>query len=275
MLLEMSSFRADLHCHTTCSDGTLTPTEVVELAAEVGLQGLSITDHDTVAAYGEAMPVAEKLGIALVSGIELSALHEGASVHILGYAFDLESRPLLELCARCVEWRGERNRAILEKLREAGYPVEDEELPDQQVVGRPHIAQALVAKGLISTINEAFRELIGDGCPCYVEGEHVGVEEAIDVIHAAGGLAVIAHPHLIRNQRIVDRLLQMPFDGLEGRYGTMPPWKERRWVRMGEERGWIVTGGSDFHGAVKPHIELGCSWVRDQTFNRLLEHGKA
>jgi 3',5'-nucleoside bisphosphate phosphatase len=275
MILEMSSFRADLHCHTTCSDGTLSPAEVVRLAAEVGLQGLSITDHDTVAAYVEASPVAEELGIPLVTGIELSALLEGVSVHILGYSFDLENRQLLELCERCVGWRVERNRAILEKLRAAGYPIEEEELPSGGVVGRPHIAQVLVAKELIPSINVAFKELIGDGCSCYVEGEHVGVEEAIEAIHAAGGLAVIAHPHVIRNQRIVDRLLQMPFDGLEGRYGTMPPWKERRWVRMGEERGWIVTGGSDFHGAVKPHIQLGCSWVRDQTFNRLREHGKA
>ncbi|MGE3954171.1 MAG: PHP domain-containing protein [Parachlamydiales bacterium] len=270
------SFRADLHCHTTASDGTLTPEELLHLAVEVGLSGLSITDHDTIEAYEVATPLARELGLELLPGIELSSLHGGASVHILGYGYDLNSPVLRGLCDWHVQRRQGRNREILALLAEKGMPVTEEEMeftkgPGKRIYGRPHIAQAMIGKGYVGSIKEAFDRWIGEGRPCYAPGLRITAEETIEKIHAAGGKAVIAHPHLIPSAGLVRELLELPFDGIEGYYAKMGPDQERVWVEIGRKKGWLVTGGSDFHGSSKPHIPLGCSWVDEETFRRVAQ----
>lgn len=275
----MTAFRADLHCHTTCSDGSLTPKETIVLAKQQGLSGLSITDHDSIDAYEETFPAAKEAGISLISGIEFSAMFAENSVHILGYSFDLNNQSLRELCLKHIQRREERNRAMLELLNAQGMPLTQEDvlacasivsLEKKRVIGRPHIALALIKKGYVDTVQNAFRLYLGEGRSCYFRGDPISVDETISVIHGAGGFAIIAHPHLIKNEALVGKLLGMNFDGLEGYYSLIPPKKHDRWIKIAKNRSWIITGGSDFHGDIKSNIPLGCSGVDEETF-RILE----
>lgn len=275
----MNEFRADLHCHTTCSDGTVSPSDIIQLACDLGLQGLSITDHDTIAAYQEAMPIAQAKNFPLISGIELSATHHQTSVHILAYSFSLTSATIQEFCQRHQQRREERNQRILHLLDTHGMPLSMEDFPQDlfsspatHSIGRPHIALAMMKKGYISSIQQAFHQYIGEGKPCYVPNTAFSIEETLEVIHRAKGLAVIAHPHLIEEVGIVRDLLEMNFDGIEGYYARFPASVHERWLKIGGRKGWIVTGGSDFHGSIKPNIPLGSSWVNAEIFATLQKH---
>lgn len=277
----MNNFRADLHCHTTCSDGTLQPHEVVQLACDLGLQGLSITDHDTIEAYKHAIPAAAAKQLPLICGVEFSAVHRHMSVHILAYSFRLASLVLQEFCQRHHQRRILRNRAILNLLAAHGMPLTPEDFPDslfatlsQHSIGRPHLAWAMVQKGYVSSIQQAFQQYIGEGKPCYAPGQSFSVEETLDVIHQAQGLAIIAHPHLIEKVGLLKDLLEMPFNGLEGYYGRFPLQANERWLKIGARKDWIITGGSDFHGEIKPNLPLGSSWVNEETFQTLYQHFK-
>lgn len=270
-----SSFRADLHTHTTCSDGTLTPCELVALAVQTGLKGLSITDHDTIEAYETALPEAERLGLELLPGVEFSAKDVRESVHILGYGFALDDEYLLRFCEERLASRRERNEEILRRLSGRGMPVSQEEVEQltgiagKNVFGRPHIAHAMVAKGYVTSPKAAFDKWLGDGRPCYASPLELSVGETIEKIHRAGGRAVLAHPHLLRMKSTVNNVLQLKFDGIEGYYSMAAPSVERPWIELGRSRGWLVTGGSDFHGGNRPNTPLGCSWVDETTFRAL------
>lgn len=279
----MSEFRADLHCHTTCSDGTLSPIEIVKLAKQSGLSGLSITDHDSIEAYASILAYANEIDLALISGVEFSSIHHEVSVHILAYAFPLDSQVIHAFCERHEQRRKVRNQAILEKLSAINMPVSEEEVLActlgqlscaKQIIGRPHIAQAMVKKGYVSTIQEAFKQYIGEGKICYARGTLFSAEETLEIIHQAKGLAVIAHPHLIKEQQIVKELLEMKFDGIECYYGKFLDDQSKRWLTIAKKKGWLITGGSDFHGDIRPNIELGCSWVGNDHFDILQQHFK-
>ncbi len=269
----MSEFRADLHCHSTCSDGTLMPQELIKHAIEIGLKGLSITDHDTVDAYNEALPFAKSLQFDLIPGVEFSAMHKNATVHILGYAFHLNDAELLSFCKRHTERRSDRNQQILQKLAKMGIKITEEDIrlanDKLHSIGRPHIAQAMRAKGYVQSIQDAFKKYIGEGKPAYASGESFSVEETLERIHRANGLAVIAHPHLIDDQRILKGLLDMNFDGIECFYSKFSREHSARWIEIAQKKNWLMTGGSDFHGSVKPNVPLGCSWVNEETFLKL------
>lgn len=268
-------FRADLHCHTTFSDGTLTPEQLLHLAKEIGLSGISITDHDTIGAYTTAPAVAKQLGILLGTGIEFSCIFQKMSVHVLGYDFDLDSPAIAKLCARHQQRRTYRNKAILDNLSRLSMPISEEELMaiGEKTLGRPHIAKLMVAKGYVSSIKEAFNHYIGDGKPCYASGEGVSVQETIEIIHQGRGKAFIAHPHLLEHSRKIKELLKSPFDGIECYYAKFSSEQENRWVQVAKERGWLISGGSDFHGSSKDYIQLGCSWVDEDKFHKIFQHG--
>lgn len=272
-----SPFRADLHCHSTCSDGSFSPVELVDKACQVGLLGLSITDHDTLAAYETALPYAKTRGLSMISGVEISAAHRKASVHILGYAFSLGDTPLRALCERQKLWRSERNAKILELLAKKDMPLSLEDLAAVQTrsIGRPHLALAMVAKGYVSSMEEAFRLYLGEGRPCYDGEGKPSVEETIEAIQRSGGVAILAHPHLISDARLIKELVRRPFDGLEGYYANIPPSQEKRWLQLAKDKGWMVTGGSDFHGACRPWIALGDSWTGEEVFLPLLRRFEA
>jgi 3',5'-nucleoside bisphosphate phosphatase len=263
-------FRADLHCHTLFSDGTMTPKELIQHAKEMGLSGLSITDHDSIGAYPEALDIARDEGILLGTGVEFSSVHHGMSVHVLGYDFDLECSDLLALCRRHLDRRRERNQKILEKLAAYGMSIELEEkgLP----LGRPHIALALVEKGYAKSVQDAFIRWIGDRKPCFHPGAPITTQETLLAIHQAGGKAFLAHPHIMRNPKRVQALLDaIPFDGIEGYYSKCSSDQEGRWIGYAKKKGLLISGGSDFHGAVKPGIPLGCSWVNKETFDQIFQ----
>ena len=267
-------FRADLHCHTNCSDGSDSPLKVLHLAKNAALQGLSITDHDTIDAYTpELFAEAEKLAITLLPGIEISSELNDLSINILGYGFCLSDPSLTEFLVLMKERREERNRSILKKLTQRNMPISEEELKafaTMRTIGRPHIAQIMVNKGYVSSLRDAFEYYLKEGGLCYASGIKFSPSEVIDRIHQVKGKAVLAHPHFIRKGNFLKKLLELPFDGLECYYGKLDKALETPWVKIAKAKGWIATGGSDYHGDFKPHIPLGCSWVGKNILYQLL-----
>lgn len=268
-------FRADLHCHSTFSDGSDDPVELLAKAKKAHLSGLSITDHDTVKAYTpDFFDCAKALEIAILPGVEFSSELYETTVHILGYGFDLKSPSLIAFVEEMQRRRKERNRMILQKLKKHHILLEEEELLLETIseasVGRPHIAHLMVKKGYVQSFQEAFDRYLKESACCYVPGFKFAPSDAIRVIHEARGKAVLAHPHFIKNGSHIGFLLSLPFDGIECYYANLPSHQETRWVKIAKQKGWIATGGSDYHGAFKPHISLGCSWVGSSTFHQLL-----
>jgi hypothetical protein len=269
-------FRADLHCHTKCSDGSDDPRVLLRLAKQAGLQGLSITDHDTFDAYTpELFADADALQIRLLMGIEISSELDDHTVHILGYACERES--LHEFLVQMQKRRTKRNQAILQKLAQHKMPITEEELlafATERTVGRPHIAQLMVKKGYVPTTRDAFERHLKEGALCYASGIKFHPSEVIAEIHKAKGKAVLAHPHFFKRGALLRKLLDLPFDGIECYYGTLAKALELPWLKIAQERNLIATGGSDYHGALKPHVLLGCSWVNEHTFTLLLHGSK-
>lgn len=277
----MNEFRADLHCHTTCSDGTTSPSEIVKLASQIGLSGLSITDHDSIDAYSVAIPLSKTLGIEMISGCEFSTVHKGVSIHLLAYSFPLDDPKIDQFCKKHNVRRENRNRDILKLLANHKMPVTEEEIAEsmpldlpksRRTIGRPHIAQAMIKKGYVESIQEAFRKYLGEGKMCYAPGESFSSEETLNLIHEAKGLAVIAHPHLIKNRYTLNELLEMKFDGLECFYAKFPMDVQKKWLKMAEKKALLVTGGSDYHGNIKPNLALGSSWINQEFFSILQKH---
>lgn len=267
------SFRADLHCHSSFSDGSMSPKELIDLAIANGLQGLSITDHDTIDAYKVAIPYARERGLLLGTGVELSCEYKKKSVHILAYNFSLQDEGLIQYCQRQQKKRVKRNQEILEKLKRLRIILTEEELiqecPDASSVGRPHIAALMMRKGHVRSLQEAFQLYIGDGSCCFVRGESFPVKEALSIIVAAGGKTFLAHPHLYSDAGFVKEILSLGFDGLECFYGKFSYRYEKLWLKIAKESSLLISGGSDFHGAVKPHLSLGCSYVDQEVFSSI------
>ncbi|MFI5334452.1 MAG: PHP domain-containing protein [Chlamydiales bacterium] len=268
------TFRADLHCHSTCSDGTLTPVKLIQLAKQNGLSGLAITDHDTIEAYQTAPEEAKKCGILLGSGVELSCSFKKQNIHLLGYDFSLASPEMHSFCAKHLLRRNERNEKIVAKLAKMRMPMTLEEIkranPLTTTIGRPHIAKCMLEKGYVKTIKEAFNSYIGDGKPCYDGEDAFSVEETIDLIHLAGGKAFVAHPHLLESQTLIRDLLKLPFDGIECHYGRFLPGEEKKWQKLAASKGLLMSGGSDFHGH-EGYVSLGSSWVDEVTFKQIFQ----
>ena len=263
---------ADLHCHTTCSDGTVTPVDLIWQAKAIGLHGLSITDHDTLEAYPIAIAAAQKADIRLGTGIEFSCQFEGESLHLLGYDFRLDNLEMQKLCERHDLRRRLRNTEILKKLEAAGISISYDELASKaqgKAAGRAHIAQLMVEKGFVKTIREAFYRYIGKDKPCFFQGECFDPQEAINIVHLAGGKAFIAHPQLLPGTLDLNHLLQLPFDGIECYYSRMA---HNSWLEIAKTRSLLSSGGSDFHGTIRPEAELGCNGVDQATFERIFKN---
>ena len=268
--------RADLHCHSLYSDGSCRPTELVDAAIEKGFCGLSITDHDSLEAFGAAAEYASAHSIILFPGVEITAEFQEESIHLLGYCFDPTASSLRKICRCHRSWRSERNELMIKKLAELGMSISMDEVlalsPLATTYGRPHIALALMHRGYVKDVATAFRQFLGNGKSCYVKGERSTVSQAIDAIHAAGGLAVLAHPHLIKNSSVVEKVLALPLDGLEAYYAFMGDERNLRWKEVAKRHGLFVTGGSDFHGTIKPEARFGSSWAPESTLDLLIAH---
>ncbi|MEO1295109.1 MAG: PHP domain-containing protein [Cyanobacteria bacterium J06636_16] len=237
----------ELHCHTTCSDGTLTPEELVNAAIASGVKALAITDHDTLAGWERAIAAAgEKLEI--VPGLELSTVHRERSLHILGFYPDrgkLES-PLQER----IMGRKRRAQAMVDKLSELGYPIKLPPMPGDMAPGRPHIAQALVVAGYIQTPQEAFTRWLRDDGPAYVPYEKFSAAEGIQLLLECGAVPVWAHPYLFRGgtvASVLPELVDAGLMGIEVYHPNHSPSEERKLEDWCAEYGLLMTGGSDYH----------------------------
>ncbi|MCD9026555.1 PHP domain-containing protein [Cohnella silvisoli] len=273
--------RADLHTHTTASDGMFRPEVNVRLAKEAGLAAVAITDHDTVAGIPEALEAGQTYGIVVVPGVEISTAADGKDIHVLGYGFATDDPVLLERLLSLRNIRNRRNVDILAKLALLGMSVTQEELEaaagksskSDGSVGRPHIAQVLVDKGYVTDIRAAFDRYLGEGKPAYANPSRISPAEAIRWIHDAGGTAIIAHPGLYDDDPLVLSLLDSAADGLEAFHSDHDPEMERRYEEWSVNRGKLVTGGSDFHGmkdGVAFHGALGNRSVEASVISRLL-----
>jgi len=245
--------RVDLHTHTIASDGTCTPTENVRIAKEAGLAAVAITDHDTVAGIPEALRAAKEFGIEVVPGIEISSAAGGQDIHVLGYFIPHEDKEFLQRLEALRDTRRKRNQQILVRLQELGIEITLDELyqqkdDPQKNVGRPHIAQLLINKGLVQTIDEAFEKYLGKGGLAYVNVDRISPQEAIDVIKQFGGAAVLAHSGLYADDELVEELIVYGLDGIEIWHPDHDGPAMERYLRLADRHGLIKTGGSDFHG---------------------------
>ncbi len=254
----------DLHIHSTFSDGTLSPAEVVNLACRKGLTAIALTDHDTMAGIKPAIAAAAEMALEVVPGLEISVLHNGISLHLLGYLMDAADPGLNRVLAALQKGRDERNAAIVNRLLDLGIAVSPEDLlrvSQTGQTGRPHIARVMVEKGIVRTILQAFEQYLGRGGLAYASRPVLDAAEAIGVLRQAGGISVLAHPlqidaSLERLPALLNDLVPLGLDGLEGYYPTHSA-KVRRKLRAAAERyGLVVTGGSDFHGDIRPGTTL-------------------
>lgn len=265
----MRQKKYDLHCHSTFSDGSYNPEKLINLAKEKGFTGLSITDHDTIAAYEEAQFFAQKSDIHLISGVEFSCDFEGKNIHVLGYGFDLDNKDILNLTNIHAQRRHKRHSKILDALKMRGIDLPSNTIDTEGSIGRMHIAKSLLDHGYVKTIGQAFDLYIGDGKCCHITLETPDIKETISIIQKANGKAILAHPHLIYHQKLLYSLLSLPFDGLEAYYGGCNDDRNARYVQLGQKRGWILTGGSDFHGDYKDYRPFGASYVTEECIEQL------
>jgi len=254
----------DLHVHTTFSDGTFTPQEVVRFAKEKGLFAISITDHDTTDGVKDAIEEGERLGLKVVSGVEISADFE-IEMHILGLFIDIDNKFLQQKLKMLEKFRKERNPQIIKKLRQMGYNISKEEVEKLalgEMIGRPHIAKVLVQKGYFSTTKEVFEKLLGFGKPAYVKKEKLKPQEAIEAIKKAGGLAILAHPHKYLyleegSENVFLELKEYGLDGIEVFHSDHNQIETSMLLEIAKKLDLAISGGSDFHGENKPEICIG------------------
>ena len=255
----------DLHTHSTESDGTCTPEELMAEAKHAGLSAIALTDHDTLSGIPKARALASEYGIEFIPGVELSTSYQEKEVHIVGLFLD-EKNPLL--CEKLDEFRkcrDARNEKMVAALQKEGFSITMEALMAENpdcVVTRANIARFLLNHGEIGSINEVFRKYIGDGCKCYVGRFKVSPMEAVSLIKNAGGLAILAHPLLYHMKpkelrELILTLKEAGLDGIEAIYSTYTTGDEQQVKRLAKEYDLLISGGSDFHGQNKPHIHLG------------------
>lgn len=259
----------DLHTHSTFSDGTLTPKELIDKAAEIGLKAIALTDHDTVEGLGEALEAAKKHPrLEVIAGTELSSLYNNREIHIVGLFLDLDNQPFVSVLDDLRKKRTERNIKMINKLKGLGLDLSYEELvgvSGGSVITRAHFARLLQEKGYASDKNEAFQKYIGAGKPGYVKREVLSAEDAISLIKTGGGLPIIAHPFSYGFD--IDKTEQMAADfaywgavGMECYYSTHTREDTLLALSLCKTYGLLPSGGSDFHGENKPGLDLGSGY---------------
>jgi predicted metal-dependent phosphoesterase TrpH len=248
----------DLHLHTTASDGRLTPSQLIARAAVAGLTVVSVTDHDTIAGLDEAQAAATAAGITLVTGIEITAVDAGQDVHVLGYFFDPGDRRLSDFLLAQRADRVRRVHEIAARLDGLGFPIDTGPLENAArehglSIGRPHVADALVAAGHAANRGDAFERLLGRGRPAFVPRVGASPSEVVAVINSAAGIASLAHPGLTRRDDLLPALAAAGLAALEALHSDQDPLTEGHYRRLAAQHGLAVSGGSDFHGDLSHH----------------------
>jgi predicted metal-dependent phosphoesterase TrpH len=274
----------DLHVHTTASDGTMSPAEIVRYAKEKGLLAIAITDHDTIEGLQEAIQEGDKQGLEVIPGVELSVDFPKGTMHLLGYYIDPLCPELIEKLTVLQQARRERNLKIIESLRALGIPMELSEVkaaPGHGQIGRPHFAYTLVNKGYARNIQDAFDRYLRKGGPAYVEKFRFTPQEALAFIAMAGGITVLAHPftlNLPQPQDIESLLVELKGKGLDGVEVYYPEHSEGQtkvYRYLAQRYGLLATGGSDFHGLTKEDVDLGEGYGDGEVTYALVEAMKA
>lgn len=269
---------ADLHLHTHFSDGTWSPEELAGEAHRQGLAALALTDHDTVEGCARAAAACARHGIEFVPGTELTAEHEGLEVHVLGYYVDPAHPRLTRELAVFQRVRQERIREMVARLNERGVGLHAEAvfaLANCRSPGRPHVARALVQSGFCGTLDEAFERFLKKHRPAWVPKHKISARQAIELIHAAGGLAVMAHPGLNHHDRLIPILVEAGLDGLECWHSKHSEALAAHYLELARRHGLLVTGGSDCHGTSKGRPLLGSvklGWEHYQRFKNAPRH---
>lgn len=264
----------DLHMHTKCSDGVYTPEQLTAMAVKAGLGVMAISDHDTVAAYTEGHTLAASIRI--IPAMEMSSEYDGEDVHILGYYLDVQHQDLQAYCRQFKERRRMRALEIVDKCISLGYHIDRDQvqavLAKGGTIGRPHIARMLIDKGYFPDVATVFDKLLFRGGPAYVPYVREDIDGCIDLIHRAGGLAVLAHPALVKKG--LDQVLTHPFDGIEV-YHPKNRGRYDEFLAIAREKHWLVSGGSDFHGVSgRFPEEVGVFTVQSDLVQPLLDYTK-
>jgi predicted metal-dependent phosphoesterase TrpH len=270
--------KVDLHCHTTVSDGGDAPAELVEKAAGAGLDAIAVTDHDNDSGCDEAVAAGERLGVEVVRGVEISCDvddlrargYEPSSrptMHLLGYFIPAEENPLSSALAELQRVRAERNHRIVERLNELGIPMTFEEVESEAggpgaQIGRPHFAAVLVRRGVVSGFQAAFDEYLAKGAKAYVARKLYRPVDAVELMLGSGAVPVLAHPFTLfiasdELERFVHDLAAAGLKGIEGYHGDLPEADQQLYRDLGARKGLLVTGGSDYHGDMRPDRPLG------------------
>jgi len=260
----------DLHVHTNISDGSMSPEEIMELAYKKGLKAIAITDHDITIGVERAVKCAEKYGIEVIPGVEISVDYESRygykKFHMLGYFIDTKSKELYQGLEFLRVNREKRNKKILIKLNELGVEISEEELKKisgEGITGRIHFAYLLKKKGYASNMQNAFEKYIGSNCPAYFNRERLKAEEAIKLIKNAGGMPIIAHPKDIRETdenkivNIISDLKKAGMIGIECYYWEHNSKEEKFYLKIAQDNGLLISGGTDFHGLYRDYVSLG------------------
>jgi len=261
----------DLHIHTTASDGTFTPSEIVAHAIKLKLKAIAITDHDTLAGSSEALDLGIPAALEFLTGVEISAAppplyHQAGSFHLLGYSIHLDDPELNHILEVLQLARKNRNPAIIKRLNELGISISLDEVREEAgdvQLGRPHIAQIMIKKGVVSSIDEAFDQFLGPDKPAYVDKYRVQCSKAIGAILGAGGIPVLAHPGLLEYESenqfddLISQLKQMGIQGVEVYYPEHTADQTRLFAELAQRHELLLTGGTDFHGSIHPDIEMG------------------
>jgi len=261
----------DLHIHSTASDGTLSPADIIALALRLELGAISITDHDSLAGCREALLDGIPDALGFLTGVEISAepppSYPGAgSIHILGYGMRLDDPELNRTLEKLQDARKDRNPQIIARLTKLGIAIRLEEVEKEASrgqPGRPHIAKLLVKKGIVRTIDDAFDRYLGDGKPAYVDKFRIESSQAIGLINAAGGIPVLAHPSLLelendqQLEEILREMITMGLKGVEVYFPAHTPEQTRWYAELAKRYDLLMSGGTDFHGDIQPEIQMG------------------
>jgi hypothetical protein len=280
----------DLHIHSTASDGTFTPSEIVSHAIKLKLKAIAITDHDTLAGSSAALNSGIPAALEFLTGVEISAApppiyHQAGSFHLLGYSIHLADSELNQTLEVLQLARKNRNPAIINRLNELGISISLDEVREEAgdvQLGRPHIAQILIRKGVVSSIDEAFDQFLGTDKPAYVDKYRVQCSKAIGAILGAGGIPVLAHPGLLKYESetqlddLIDQLKQVGIQGVEVYYPGHSADQTRLFAELARRHDLLLTGGTDFHGSIHPDIEMGSGKgnlsVSYDLFRKLIQH---
>lgn len=265
---------ADLHLHTVFSDGTYTPEELISASVKCGLSAIAVVDHDTVEGIGPSIEASKSKALEVLPGIELSAEFEGSEVHILGYLIDYQNGALIKRLGVLKKNRVERVYKIIEKLKDTGVTLSPDtvfEIAGNGTVGRLHVARALLKEGRVSSIFEAFQKYIGDKSPAYVLGFKFSPNEAIKLIRESGGIPVLAHPSVLRNDDLIPAFVKSGLRGLEVYYPEHSQSMVNFYLGLAKKYNLLVTGGSDCHGNAKPQVNLGSIKISYELVERLKE----